>query len=310
MKSLIIVIPFVCSNLFSFSQGKNLISEAKINETPITYSANIANSIVAAKNSEAKVWDYNDSLKFIPAYDKYCSWNTTKIHAYSTEENTAKGIIEIPLIVNDSVFYVHPVSGHIVNSDFGWRRYREHLGIDLELETGDPVYAAFPGMVRIAQYSSSYGKVIVIRHQNGLETFYAHLNDIEVADGQWVQAGQTIGLGGNTGHSYGSHLHFEVRYLGEPINPNDLIDFKNGTLKSDRLAIHLKESKSTDGSAIAKSTNEKIPTKKKSKYHTVRRGETLYSISKKYKTDINALCKLNKISKKSKLLVGKKLKYA
>jgi Peptidase family M23/LysM domain len=308
LKNLLIVIPFVCSNLFSFSQGKNLISEVKTNEIAKTSSAGFENS--ASKKSTAKVWDYNDSLKFIPAYDKYCSWNTKKIHAYSTEESLAKGTIEIPLIVTDSCFYVHPVNGRIVNSDFGWRRYREHLGIDLELETGDPVYSAFSGMVRIAQYSSSYGKVIVVRHQNGLETFYAHLSEINVIDGQWVKAGEIIGLGGNTGHSYGSHLHFEVRYLGEPLNPNDVIDFKNGVLKSDILVINTDIIKSTTTSAIAKTNQENLKAKKKSKYHTVRKGETLYSISKKYKTDVNSLCKINKISKKAKLFVGKKIKYA
>ena len=112
-----------------------------------------------------------------------------------------------------------------------------HYGLDIDLETGDAVSAAFEGMVRISQHHDSYGNVVVIRHNNGLETLYAHLSERSVSPGDHVEAGDIIGLGGNTGRSYGSHLHFEIRFLGRPLNPAAVIDFPNETVKSDTLLI-------------------------------------------------------------------------
>jgi LysM repeat protein len=140
----------------------------------------------------------------------------------------------VPLLLNDPTHcgYVHPFNGP-TTSGFGFRSYRYHFGVDINLETGDPVSCAFDGKVRIAQKSKTYGNVVVVRHNNGLETYYAHLSKLIVQPGQDVVAGQELGLGGNTGHSHGSHLHFEVRYKGQPIDPTSLIDFQNKKLKAD-----------------------------------------------------------------------------
>ena len=136
--------------------------------------------------------------------------------------------------MNDDVHghYVHPFHGR-ATSKFGFRKYRYHLGVDIDLETGDSVVSCFDGKVRIAQYSKTYGNVVVVRHENGLETYYAHLSKLEVKVGQDVKAGELLGLGGNTGHSHGSHLHFETRFRGQPFDPNMIIDFDRMCLRAD-----------------------------------------------------------------------------
>ena len=125
-----------------------------------------------------------------------------------------------------------------VNSTFGWRKGRVHSGIDLQLDWGDTVLAAFDGVVRVSKYHKAYGNFIIIRHFNGLETLYAHLKKRDVQHGDTVLAGDLIGLGGSTGRSTGAHLHFETRFLGRPIDPEVFIDFENRCLKSTVTQIH------------------------------------------------------------------------
>lgn len=247
-------------------------------------------SISAARNY------FTDSM-LVPAWDIYQHWNTEVIHPLRTDLTSLNDTIVI--VLKDEEYecdYAHPFFGE-VTSDFGPRRYRYHYGIDIKLETGDTVFAAFDGVVRIAKYSKTYGNVVLIRHFNGLETLYAHLSKIDVEIGQEVLTGQSIGLGGNTGRSTGSHLHFEVRYKGEPINPHSIIDFKDGKLKADMLALN-------------KSHFTYLKEMKAVKYHTVKRGETLSSIAKKYRTSVNTLCKINKIKPSTKIQAGKKLRVA
>lgn len=89
-----------------------------------------------------------------------------------------------------------------------------HNGLDIKVYIGDTIRAAFSGKVRMVKYERrGYGKYVVIRHENGLETVYGHLSKQIVDENQYVEAGEPIGLGGNTGRSTGSHLHFE-RVLG------------------------------------------------------------------------------------------------
>ena len=119
-----------------------------------------------------------------------------------------------------------------MTSEFGPRWHRYHYGTDLQLRIGDSVVSAFDGVVRIVKLSKGYGNVILIRHNNGLETVYGHLSKQLVLPNQEVKAGELIAWGGNTGRSTGPHLHFETRYLGIPINPRELIDFSTFKLKS------------------------------------------------------------------------------
>ena len=123
-----------------------------------------------------------------------------------------------------------------LSSGYKWRWGRQHHGVDLALKTGDSVFAAWEGVVRYAQWNKSgYGNCIVIRHRNGLETLYAHLSKIQVSPNQYVSSGDLIGLGGNTGRSFGAHLHFEIRYKDFSIDPETVIDYGNLQVKVDSI---------------------------------------------------------------------------
>lgn len=248
--------------------------------------------------SSYMLWDVNDSLSFIPGYDLYCHFNTEAIF------HLQKGVVPL---ANDTLRLVlshadcdHalPSSGH-VTSPFGPRKGRMHYGVDLKLQTGDPVLSAFAGMVRISRYNPTFGHVVVIRHFNGLETLYAHLSKRSVYPGELVEAGDLIGLGGNTGRSYGSHLHFEVRFMDQPIDPNEVFDLSNGTLKAKTFDIH-------------KGTFEAIARAKAAsaarKYHVVRSGDTLSAIARRYGTSVSALCRMNGIRSTAVLRVGQRLR--
>jgi len=203
--------------------------------------------------------------------------------------------------------FVMPVSG-AVTSRYGYRGRRHHNGIDLRLNVGDTVVAAWSGKVRYAQYNEGgFGNLVIVRHDNGLETFYAHLSELIVAPNQVVKAGQALGLGGNTGRSFGPHLHFEVRFYDLPINPEEVIDFELGECKDDNLLIHrnLFRSNSKPTNEIAKNS---LPGNTTKKYYTVRSGDTLYSIARKNGTTVSKLCQLNKIRETTVLHIGKNLR--
>lgn len=260
---------------------------------------------------EDEMADFNDSLILFPAYDLYCNWDTINIHSPKFDVATLKDSSYILCLYDESSCgYYHPFSGR-VTSDFGPRKRRYHYGIDIDLETGDKVAAAFDGKVRIAKKSKSYGNVVVIRHSNGLETYYAHLSKINVEIGQEVFAGDNIGLGGNTGRSRGSHLHFEVRYLGQPINPNNLISFNDKKLLADTLCLNKKTfAYISDAKKVALKQGGKgaVTYKNGVKVYTVRKGDTLSGIARRYGTTVSNICKKNGIKSTAILRLGQKLK--
>lgn len=177
-----------------------------------------------------------ESNEDIPAGELYEDFDTTIVHSEKFDALVFEDTVMIVLSGDGHCNYVHPFDGNSTSS-FGFRSYRYHFGMDINLETGDSVKCCFDGKVRIAQRSKTYGYVVVIRHNNGLETYYAHLSKLMVKPGQDIEAGMVLGLGGNTGHSHGSHLHFEVRFKGQPIDPNYIIDFKNHTLRTDTVYL-------------------------------------------------------------------------
>ncbi|MFH1121714.1 MAG: M23 family metallopeptidase [Bacteroidota bacterium] len=210
--------------------------------------------------------------------------------------------------------FCFPYKGKVI-SPYGPRGKRFHAGMDIKLEQGDTVRSAFTGKVRIARVMSGYGKMIVIRHTNGLETVYGHLSKLLVTVNQEVRAGEVIGLGGRTGRATTTHLHFETRYLGEHFNPDKIIDFNNFCINRDTLIIDkdfFSKKKSVNALAAAqKNGNGKSGNSGQtvtSKYHTIKSGDTLYAISLRYKTTVSKICKLNGISSKKKLKVGTRLR--
>ena len=190
-----------------------------------------------------------------------------------------------------------PAPGY-VTSPFGWRRYRMHKGTDIKVQIGDSIRSAWDGQVRIVGWDPrGYGYYVVVRHTNGLETIYGHLSRPLVDEYEKVFAGDVIGLGGNTGRSTGSHLHLEIRYLGEAMNPAQIIDFSTGELRyKDEYVIGIKAMKKARAEAAAM------------KYHTVKSGDTLSGIAKKYGTTVKKICQLNRIKDTSILRVGQKLR--
>lgn len=260
----------------------------------------VAGDTISYKIDGEEFMNFNDSMLLIPGYEYYCQWDTLNIHSYRFD--FSKKTDTTIILLNDPRYcgYQHPYAGEIT-SDFGFRKRRFHYGIDIKLETGDSVLAAFEGKVRIAKKSATYGNVIVIRHNNGLETLYAHLSKINVEVDQNIDAGECIGLGGNTGRSSGSHLHFEVRFMGQPINPNEIISFKDNNLMTDKLSLTNK-----NFSYLAEVKKNEL---KKNKFYTIKKGDTLSKIAKRHGTTTSVLCKLNKISKSRTLVVGKKIRF-
>lgn len=211
----------------------------------------------------------------------------------------------------DTLGFAMPVL-NIVTSNYGQRHGRQHQGVDLDLETGDTVVSAFGGVVRMSCYYYGYGNMVVVRHPNGLETLYGHMSRALVVPGQSVKAGDILGLGGNTGHSFGSHLHFEIRFMGHPIDPAKFIAFDKFSLLNNEVMIdssmfynnklvHKKRSDATYAESHYKTV------RKAKKYHVVRQGDTLSAIARKYHTSVSALCKLNRIKATTTLKLGRKL---
>lgn len=184
---------------------------------------------------------------------------------------TAYAGLSVPLHKDiDVTGYVAPVKGKLVSA-FGYRpRFgRMHRGVDLDLNVGDTVVAAFDGRVRIAKYEGrGYGYYIVLRHDNGLETVYGHLSRFIAKPDQYVKAGQPIALGGNTGRSTGPHLHFETRFMGIALNPATIIDFENYVTHKDVYTFDKQSSEKANkqyGKAKKSSKKGKAYSKKKSK---------------------------------------------
>lgn len=254
----------------------------------------------------------------IPAEELYGGiWNNRYVKAYGSVENAPD---TFTVNLNN---YTMPTMGH-VTSNFGARGRRMHYGIDLKLQTGDTVYAAFDGKIRVRQYERrGYGYYLVLRHPNGLETVYGHLSKFLVNEEDVVKSGQAIGLGGNTGRSFGSHLHFEFRFLGQPINPRDIVDFDNKVCHKDSYTVTPRtfnyaglSSKSAirkGGNYASVSTRSSSATTNKyaaAKYHKVQSGDTLSRIAKKYGMSITQLCKLNSINTRTVLRAGKSLRVS
>ncbi|MDP4281246.1 MAG: M23 family metallopeptidase [Bacteroidota bacterium] len=171
-----------------------------------------------------------------------------------------------------------------------------HKGLDIGLTKGDPVAAAFDGVVRYAKYNrGGFGNLVIIRHYNGLETYYAHLSKFRVQVNQLVHSGDIIGYGGSTGRSKSPHLHFEIRYKDVPLDPLRVLDFDNHKLYANNLPITKKFFFPSiyDGTAI---------------YHKVRKGETLGRIAKKYRVSVKELCSLNRIKPSSHLKPGRSIR--
>lgn len=228
-----------------------------------------------------------------PAFDLYEEqWNNQFVHAYS-------GIAVPDSFRIDLTGFAMPTESRKITSKFGWRWRRMHNGLDVKVYVGDTIRAAFDGKVRIVKYEPrGYGKYIVIRHPNGLETVYGHLSKQIVKVDDVVRAGEPIGLGGNTGRSTGSHLHFETRFLGIAINPTYMFDFENQDIVCDSYLFTNKKKTSSYAASGSGSA----------KYYKVKSGDSLSKIAARQGTTVDKLCRLNGITRKTILRPGQMLR--
>ena len=285
-------------------------------------------------------WKYYipDYLKLTDAEVFTSHWVTNQVFAYKDVKiGDIPETMEIELV--ESLADYHPPVLGRVSSRYGPRGRGMHKGIDIGLPTGEPIYATFEGKVRYARYNSGgYGYLVILRHPNGLETYYGHLCKLNVDVDDYVVAGQVIGYGGNTGRSRGPHLHFEVRYADLTFDPERIIDFSTGDLKwqnfvlergyfnvSSKLTEALEEEEGDmgdmfvdkDGNPLSseeivdkleKAAAKPKPTVNDAVYHKVKSGDNLSKIAAKYGTTVGAICRLNGIKSSTPIRIGQRLR--
>ena len=270
-------------SLSSFSQ--DLIAR----QAPIDKKLKSVDSLALQKQIRAEQSEY-------PALSLYPNWNNQYVHAYGN------AIIPDTYTIDLTGFHM-PTPSTKITSPFGPRWRRMHNGLDLKVNIGDTIVAAFDGKVRIVKYERrGYGKYVVIRHDNGLETVYGHLSKQLVEENQLVKAGEPIGLGGNTGRSTGSHLHFETRFLGIAINPIYMFDFPKQDIVADTYTFRKAKGVKRAGSHDTQVADGTI------RYHKVKSGDTLSRIAKLRGVSVSTLCKLNRIKPTTTLRIGQVLR--
>ena len=337
MRKTILTLLGVLALAESFGQWTtNTLRRKDIPRTPVDTVATKRDDVkivVYADNTFSYLYTAAEELQQSEIYREH--WDTANVFSYkSISYQSLPETVDVRLIGSLDEFRA-PLTGTII-SRYGPRGRRNHNGVDVPLKTGAPIAAAFDGQVRYSRYNSGgFGNLVIVRHPNGLETYYGHLSRRNVKAGDWVVAGQIIGYGGSTGRSRGPHLHFEVRYCDQTFDPQRIIDFQNGSLRYQTFVLEKSffniRSRATEGledgddfdvnAFIAQNggkTDEEISAaiaqeeKKAAEpvmaYHTVRSGETLSSIARRNGTTVDNLCRLNGMTRNSVLRIGRKLR--
>ena len=292
--------------------------------TPLVKSASDPIDTLDTVNEHIKVILYGDNTwqyyktpeyqKTTGVFDEY--WTENVSNPYGVKQEDLESAWSIWLVDALDQFHCPYIGDVHPRGKFGPRRGRRHQGVDMPLKTGEPIYATFTGKVRMSKYFGAFGNLVVIRHENGLETFYAHLSKRNVEVGDWVNAGDVIGLGGSTGRSTGPHLHYEIRYKGFAFDPQWLINFKTGELRQ-RLFV-LKKKYFNIYSNYEQDFEDEIKNQEEDaaedaekaamKYHTIRSGDTLGRIAINNGTTVKELCRLNGITPTTTLKIGRKIR--
>jgi murein DD-endopeptidase MepM/ murein hydrolase activator NlpD len=241
-------------------------------------------------------WEYLDNEPVMLSQEEDSTglfskdWINNSIFALSNSKPDSIKDTVLMLISQDRVFTM-PIYGKL----FRGFMYT-HKGLDIRLSKGDTIKAAFDGVVRYSKYNKGgFGNLIILRHYNGLETYYAHNSKLLVKVNQVVRSGDAICLGGSSGRSRGPHLHFEIRYKDVPLDPLKVIDYDNQRLISYTLPISKKIFYPSDYNVNAV-------------YHKIRSGDTIGKLSKKYHTSIKEICAMNKITPKKTLRIGQTIR--
>ena len=284
----------------------------------------VTSGLYAQKSPKLELYDFSDfseivkldsiasSVNSIPDI-KEDYWEHT---VYNPYKNTN---VEFPvkLTFEDST-YASPIGKEkVITSRFGWRWGRAHKGIDIDLITGDSLFAMFDGIVRFSRYNTGHGRTVIVRHYNGLETVYAHMSRYGVKENDTVVKGQYLGKGGASGNARGSHLHLVVNYKGVSINPEYLFDFNNeaNKVRAHEIWVTKEWTRPYAHNSRRQSKIEPILTEaealktlvKERRVYVVKRGDTLSRISRRNNVSIAALCKTNSISRNSVIRVGQRL---
>lgn len=308
------------------AQAQDLIAR----QAPVDRKMKAVDSVAINKVLHKRQNDFNYESNSL-----YSSWDTERVHCYS--ESDVPDTYRI-----DLRGFSMPTPSRVVTSNYGYRASfgRMHKGLDIKVYIGDTISSAFDGKVRVVAYEGKgYGNYVVVRHGNGLETVYGHLSKHLCKVGDIVKAGQPIGLGGNTGRSTGSHLHFETRVMGQAIDPSELFDFvhqdvtcdfydfyKKGishavaareTVENNDLALQPEEPVVVEEPVVAQVETKSSKKEKKSKkdkadqgkVYKVRQGDTLYSISRRFGVTVGQLCSKNKLNERTTLRLGQILRY-
>ena len=266
----------------------------------------------AESKDQIKLVDKNSYIDLMddlePEIDIFTEgWNSKSVNPFKESEVPNSKVIDV-------TGYYMPVPGK-VTSNYGYRaRFgRMHKGVDLALRTNDTVYAAFDGKVRLTNYEAKgYGNYVILRHPNGLETVYGHLNKHLVKPDQTVKAGDPIGLGGNTGRSTGPHLHFETRFMGYAINPSAIFDFANHTTHTDTYTFSKATYTQPRNFAPTRLNNDGVnPYKQAAEVastYTVKSGDTIAAIARKYGMSATTLRRINNMAKTDAIKAGQVLK--
>lgn len=269
-------------------------------------------------------WFYVKNMDIVAADEVFTShWSENVINSYEDVQLSSLPLRNTICLIDSVSHWTCPVQTKVF-SKFGYRHGRRHQGVDLPLKKGDLVKAAFDGRVRTTMYTSGYGNLVVIRHENGLETYYGHLSKVNVHPGDWVTSGDVIGLGGSTGRATGPHLHFETRYMGFAFDPQWIADYETGRLHASVFVLKrsyldpssryvpqsLDEEEEVYGAdeAIAAEEERRAAELAAMRWHTVKSGETVSAIASKEHVSIQKIKDLNPGININKIRIGQKIR--
>lgn len=293
-----------CLLLVSFSLGV-----AAQNNPELTAKVSAFNLETILDSVNPKIITIKDALLPVDLKAEY--WDPTVCNPYKANDVT----FPVQLQFKDSTYHSPIFKDKIVTSRYGWRNGRPHRGIDIDLATGDSIFAMLEGIVRLSRASKGYGKTVIIRHYNGLETVYAHLSELGVKENDTIAKGNYLGKGGVSGNARGSHLHLEVNYKGVSINPEYVFEFENNSIRAKEFWVTSNwtrpiehNSKRQSEITLLLTEEEALASLIKQKFiYVVKSGDTLSMISKQNNVSIASLCKTNALKSNSIIRIGQKL---
>ena len=194
------------------------IEEQEKNKNELNISTTEIAKLEINKDVEVKVQEY-EKKKAEEEAAKMAAEAATRAATSSRGTMSSRGA-SIP---TTGASFMRPIIGGTITSVYGKRSSGFHTGLDLATSTGTPIYASASGTVKFAGTQGGYGKLVIIDHGNGYQTYYAHCSAIYVTAGQTVNQGDNISAVGSTGNSTGPHVHFEIRYNGSTLNPQNYI---------------------------------------------------------------------------------------